>query len=188
MLFLLAVSYIVQISFHLIFVVRKNRPVTLKRSIVNTILFFLTLPIIALYILSGSTVKEFLLAEKPSIYKITPSIGGLGTDLTIYGAGFTSTNNDIAISYQEDNGLRSTTYMDTVSSTDRKTLRFRYSGASSACARSQEIGGIFDICASGIYFLPDGPTQISVVNRYGQSNKVSFMVIPNKKEAEKKNN
>lgn len=113
---------------------------------------------------------------------ISPSSGSLGTEVVISGSGFTTTGNDIAfthpgIDFQGGN----TAYLNGISSPDGKILRFNLPDNNNvllgACAYSQMKPD--EVCPSIGILLLEGVVQISVVNKNGESNSLTFTVRQN---------
>lgn len=114
------------------------------------------------------------------VLSISPSSGSLGTEVTIRGSGFTSTNNDVGFSNPNITtyGGGHAGYLNELSSADGRTLRFRLPDNAGlllgVCAMSQlKIG---QACPDGGLPLPVGDSEVFVANDHGQSNHVPFSV------------
>ena len=102
---------------------------------------------------------------------ISPSSGPIGTEVIIRGSGFASTNNDIRFMHPKRtlNG-----YLNRISSSDGKTLRFNLPDILGACPLSQLKEN--EVCPDIGLSLPTGDIKIYVVNMNGVSNNVTFTV------------
>ena len=111
---------------------------------------------------------------------IAPPSGPLGSEITIRGSGFTSTNNDVGFSNPNITtyGGGHAGYLNELSSSDGRTLRFRLPDNAGlllgVCAMSQlKIG---QACPDGGLPLPVGDSEVFVANEHGESNHVTLSV------------
>ena len=99
----------------------------------------------------------------------------MGTKIIIRGSGFAPTGNDIAFTHPKiDFQGRNIAYLNHVSSSDGKTLSFNLPDALGACAYSRLNQN--ETCPEIGILLPKGVAQISVVNKNGTSNSLTFTV------------
>ena len=112
---------------------------------------------------------------KPFIETIEPSEGSEGSEIVIYGDNFTS-ENDIAFKYSNQEGRRYPKgYMTGVSSPDGKTITLIIPEGLGACPYTQLKEN--EACPLIGLSLPVGITEISVINKNGESNAVEFTFI-----------
>jgi len=110
-----------------------------------------------------------------TIENISPSSGSIGTQIIIGGSGFSTNDNDIAFTHPAINFQgRTTAYVNHVASQDGKTLSFNLPNALGACAYSRLNQN--EACPEIGILLPKGVAQISVVNKNGISNSLTFTV------------
>lgn len=100
--------------------------------------------------------------------------------MVIRGSGFTSTDNDVAFRYPISAQEQQTAYLNQLSSSDGKTLRFSLPDNEGvllgACAFSQLKTN--EACPSIGYQLPTGDSEVLAINKNGESNSVLFTVLP----------
>ncbi len=126
------------------------------------------------------TDAQFSIPLPPVIVSISPTSGTIGTEITIYGQGFTGYN-DIAFTHPDIKwGESNTAYLDGVASSDGRTLRFTLPDILGACAFSQMKPG--EACPSVGLPMPVGRIQIAVVHRNGISNSVTFERVKSRLE------
>ena len=115
---------------------------------------------------------------KPSsviIESISPSSASIGNNITIHGSGFTLNNNDIAFTSPQKNFNRwNPSYLSRVYSQDGKTLSFSLPETLGACAYSRMEQN--ETCPLIGLSLPKGTIQISVINKNGISNSITFTI------------
>ncbi len=97
----------------------------------------------------------------PLVEKISPSSGSVGTKVTIVGSGFTSTGNDIKFGQG---------YIQNLSSEDGVILRFTVPSGLGVCSSTTEV------CIEILLLITPGIYDVSVINKYGESNKIKFEV------------
>ena len=106
--------------------------------------------------------------------------------MVIRGSGFTSTDNDVAFTYPISAHEQQTAYLNEISSSDGKTLRFSLPDNEGvllgACAMTQlkppeELQPV-EACPSIGYQLPTGDSEMFVINKDGESSSVTFTVLP----------
>ena len=111
---------------------------------------------------------------------ISPSSGPPGTEVVIRGSGFTSADNDVAFRYPTGAQEQHTAYLNEIPSFDGKTLQFILPDNEGvplgACAVTQLKPG--EGCPDIGYLLPSGDSAIFVINENGESNSVTFAVLP----------
>lgn len=112
---------------------------------------------------------------QPFLQNISPSLGSIGTEITIYGRGFTS-DNDIAFTanIEKDPGTSSHAYINKVSSADGKVIKFTLPRDFSACAFSRL--GPNEACIMLAITLMKGNYEVKVVNKNGESNSLPFEI------------
>ena len=114
--------------------------------------------------------------KTPRIDSIVPSAGTpLETTVLITGSGFASENNDIVFSFPNPiSGNYTTGYLNTVKSSDGKSLKFTLPSAVGVCAASTAPPDT--ACIELALVLPNEELEISVLNQHGESNKIKFAV------------
>lgn len=113
--------------------------------------------------------------QVPFIESITPSQGSIGTNLKIEGKGFTS-NNDVAFRLAQVSEGREIGYASNIASSDTTTLTFVLPEALGVCAYSQMTDDT--ACSAIALLLPQGETDIWVINKNGESNKMKLRILP----------
>lgn len=118
----------------------------------------------------------------PTIDRISPTVGTIGTEVVIYGSGFTPEANDIAFTHEQIDFQGSDTgYVNGVASSDGRTLRIALPEALGACPYSQMDQK--EACPEVAIHIPTGRLTVSVVNRNGRSNGVVFERLASDREA-----
>lgn len=114
--------------------------------------------------------------KTPRIDSIVPLAGTpLKTTVLIGGSGFSSENNDIVFSFPSSiSGKYATGFLNTVKSSDGKSLKFTLPSAVGVCAASTAPPDT--ACIELALVLPNGELEISVLNQHGESNKIKFAV------------
>ena len=116
-----------------------------------------------------------IINDKPFIESISPSEGGVGTEITIIGSGF-DLQNDISFSSPEKKvGGHNKGYIPLINSTDSKTLKFTIPDVLGACPYTKLKKNEF--CPLIGLIFPPGEYNISVINKNGESNKVKFTFL-----------
>jgi len=113
-----------------------------------------------------------------AISSISPTSGVPGTEVTIHGSGFAASNNDIAF---RNSGIdfqgQHIGYLNDISSSDGSTLTFNLPDNQGrllgACAFSQL--ATTEACPTIGLLLPNGESEVFVVNDRGMSNSVPFL-------------
>lgn len=109
------------------------------------------------------------------VENISPSTADLGTEITLHGSGFTSTDNDVGFSNPEINFQGSSTaYLNEVASPDGTTLHFTLPEDIGACAMSQLKQN--EGCPLIGLPLPTGDSELFVINENGKSNSMTISV------------
>ncbi|MBI1886317.1 MAG: IPT/TIG domain-containing protein [Chloroflexi bacterium] len=136
-------------------------------------------PFVLLRLLVSAAIGIVLFACQPTsptavrIESIWPSSGTIGTGVTIRGSGFSPDNNDVAFTHHSINFQGSSTaYLNGVASPEGRTLRFKLPELLGACPFSQMKAD--QACPAIGIGLPVGTIAITVVNRKGSSNSVTF--------------
>lgn len=126
------------------------------------------------------------LPQAVGVESISPSSGPPGTAVVIRGSGFTSTDNNVGFRHAVGAQEQQTAYLNEISSSDGKTLRFSLPDNDNvllrACAFSQanppEEGEPHEVCPDIGYLLPTGGSEMFVINKDGESSSVTFTVLP----------
>lgn len=145
-------------------------PIHIPSNRIKSKKLFLITGIVA--VITVATFLGYIFIKEPLIESITPSEGQIGTEVTIRGSGFAS-NNDVVFMNNSFPGLENPSYLNTISSTDGKTIHFILPHLTGACPKSQSL---MTFCLTIGIPLPKGTIRISVKNIYGNSNTVLFTI------------
>ena len=131
----------------------------------------------------GSDAEQTPVVTAPQavvVQDISPSSAPPGAAVVIRGSGFTSTDNDVAFRYPISAQRQQTAYLNRVSSSDGKTLRFSLPNNEGvllgACPLTQLKPD--EACDDLGYLLRTGDSDIFVINKHGESNSVLLAVLP----------
>jgi len=131
--------------------------------------------VLSLFLISGCSQKNVINGPKPFIESISPSEGGIGTEITIVGSGF-ELKNDIAITHTQQEVERyKKGYITLIESTDSTTLKFNIPELLGACAFTLIKEN--EACPAIGLIFPPGEYNISVVNINGESNALKFTLL-----------
>ncbi len=114
--------------------------------------------------------------ERVALESVIPSSGPHGTEVVLHGSGFMTAGNDVGFTHPDiEFQGKHTAYLNNLSSADGSTLRFSLPEILGACATSQL--GPDEGCPDIGLSLPEGDSEVFVVNDNGSSNSLTFFVI-----------